>query len=73
MAEDVIRRIIGFPDYPPMDETGTVDLWHIECNLALTPAERIKQFEGFIEFCQTLRTAGMKHYANLPATDPAVA
>ena len=73
MAENEVRRIIGFPDYPPTDETGNVDLWQIECNLALTPAQRIKRFEAFLEFCQTLRKAGMKHYGNLPASDPAVA
>jgi len=64
---------IDFPDYPPLDETGTVDLWQIEASLALTPAQRMKQFESFLELCQTLRAAGQKHYGDLSATDPEAA
>jgi hypothetical protein len=73
MANDADTERIAFPDYPPVDETGTVDLWQIEANLALTHAERMKRFESFLELCQTLRAAGQKHYGDLPATDPEAA
>ena len=73
MAGDAAQTRIAFPDYPPLDETGTVDLWQIEANLALTPAQRIKQFEGFLELCQAFRKAGMKHHGDISATDPAAA
>jgi hypothetical protein len=74
MADDVTPPArIRFPDYPPMDETGTVDLWQIEYNLSLSPAERLKRFEGFLELCQAFQKAGMKQHGHIPATDSAVA
>ena len=69
-ADEPDTERIDFPDYPPLDETGTVDLWQIEASLALTPAQRMRQFESFLELCQTLRAAGQKHYGDLSATDP---
>jgi hypothetical protein len=73
MADDVGEDRIEFPDYPPLDETGTVDLWQIEANLALTPAQRMKRFEAFLELCQAMRAAGAKHYGDVSATDPEAA
>jgi hypothetical protein len=68
MGDDEAR--IDFPEYPPLDESGTVDLWQIEANLALTPAQRIRQFENFMELARAMREAGKKHYGELPAADP---
>jgi hypothetical protein len=73
MADEPKAERIDFPDYPPLDETGTVDLWQIEANLALTPAQRMKQLEGFLELYQAMRRAGQKHYDELPPTDPEAA
>jgi hypothetical protein len=61
---------IEFPEFPPMDETGSVDLWQLEANLALTPAQRIKQFENFMELARAMRQAGKKYYGELSAADP---
>ena len=73
MADEPKAERIDFPDYPPLDETGTVDLWQIEANLALTPAQRMKQLEGFLELYHAMRRAGQKHYNELPSTDPEAA
>jgi len=73
MADDVGEDRIAFPDYPPLDETGTVDLWQIEANLALSAAQRMKQFDSFLELNQAMRAAGAKHYGDLSATDPKAA
>jgi len=60
---------IEFPDYPPLDETGTVDLWQLEANLAMTPAQRMKQLENFMELARAMREAGKRFYGELSATD----
>lgn len=60
---------VDMPDYPPMDESGWVDLTQIKANLALTPAQRMKQFEGFLELAAAMREAGRKYYGDLPAID----
>lgn len=60
---------IEMPDYPPMDESGWVDLTQIQANLALTPAQRMKQFEGFLELAAAMREAGRKYHGNLPPID----
>ena len=60
---------IHFPDYPPMDESGTVDLWQLEENLRLTPQERMKRFAQFAELCDAFRAAGRKHYGQIPPTN----
>jgi hypothetical protein len=62
MADERADERIEFPDYPPMDETGMVDLWQLQANLALTPAQRMKQLEGFLELYQAMRRAGQKYY-----------
>jgi hypothetical protein len=64
---------IDFPDYPPLDESGTVDLWQLESNLALTPAQRMRQLDGFLELCQAMKRAGKKHYDQLSSVDPKTA
>jgi hypothetical protein len=53
-----------------MDETGTIDLWQLEASLALTPEERVRQFEAFAELFQAFREAGRRYYGELPSTDP---
>jgi hypothetical protein len=58
------------PEYADMDPTGHVDLAQIDCNLALTPAERIRQYEMFLEMARAFRQAGMRHYGFDPALDP---
>jgi len=60
---------VEFPDYPPLDETGTVDLWQLEANLAMTPAQRMKQLENFMELARAMREAGKRFYGELSATD----
>ena len=60
---------LDMPDYPPMDESGWVDLTQIQANLALTPAQRMKQFEGFLELAKVMREAGRRYYGNLPPID----
>jgi hypothetical protein len=48
------------PLYPPMDESGNVDLSHIEYNLSLTPAQRWRQHARALELVLALRAAGEK-------------
>ena len=69
MAEKPSDDIIDFPDYPPMDETGMVDLWQIEANLAMTPAQRIEKFSRFLEFQEAIRRAGRKRNGDVPQSD----
>ena len=68
MADEAKDELIDFPDYPPLDETGMVDLWQIVANLALTPAERIQRLQGFLELYDAMRQAGKKYYAALSST-----
>ena len=70
MAGKTEDERIDFPDYPPLDESGMVDLRQLEANLALTPGQRMKQLEGFLELCQAMRRAGTKHYEQLSLVDP---
>jgi hypothetical protein len=51
---------LGQPLHPPTDESGNVDLSIIESNLALTPAERIRRHNDFLELVLALRRAGEK-------------
>jgi hypothetical protein len=62
MTDEANQERIDFPDYPPMDETGMVDLWQIEAALKMTPAERIRRHDEFREFLRVVRKAGMKYY-----------
>ena len=41
------------------------DLNLIECNLALTPEERLLRHDAALELAQELRAAGRRHYAQL--------
>ena len=59
-----------FPEYPELDPTGHVDLAQIDCNLMLTPAERNRQHEMFLEMARAFRRAGIRHYGFDPALDP---
>jgi hypothetical protein len=58
------------PEYPELDPTGLVDLAQIDWNLLLTPAERIRQHERFLEMARAFRQAGARHYGFNPALDP---
>jgi hypothetical protein len=58
------------PEFPELDPTGHVDLAQIDCNLMLTPAERIRQHEMFLEMARAFRRAGMRHYGFDPSLDP---
>jgi hypothetical protein len=69
MSNEVSDELIDFPDYPPLDETGMVDLWQIEANLAMTPAQRIEKFLRFLELQAAMKQAGRAHYANVHASD----
>jgi hypothetical protein len=62
MADQTDQERIDFPDYPPMDETGMVDLWQVEAALQMTPAERIRRHDDFREFLRIVQKAGMKYY-----------
>lgn len=55
-------EFVDFPDYPPLDETGMVDVWQIEANLAMTPAQRIEKFLRFLELKEAIQRAGKKYY-----------
>jgi hypothetical protein len=57
------------PLYPPLDETGYVDLTLIESTMALTPAERIRRHTDFLEFIELARLARIKRYGFDPAAD----
>jgi hypothetical protein len=59
---------LHLPNYPPMDETGTVDLSQIDVNLSLTPAERIRRFADFLDLCEVFR-AGMKRHEQISKSD----
>jgi hypothetical protein len=59
---------LGQPRYPYMDESGTVDISQIECNLLLTPAERLQRHEDFLEIIDTFRKAGEKYYGRKYST-----
>ena len=70
MADEPKDQRVEFPDYPPLDESGMVDLSQLEANLALTPAQRMKQFAGFLELHNAIRRAGKKYYDELSPVDP---
>ena len=40
------------------DASGEVDLAHLEYNLSLTPAERIAQLQGWLNFIRIVRESG---------------
>jgi hypothetical protein len=44
------REPLDFPGFPPTDETGDVDLELLAYNLSLTPAERLRRLESFVNF-----------------------
>ncbi len=54
--------------WPELDPTGNVDLSQIDCNLLLTPAQRIQQLIGMLEFVRICREARIKRYGFDPAT-----
>jgi hypothetical protein len=58
---------LGQPLYPYMDESGTVDLSQIDCNLALTPAQRIRRHNDFLDLVLAMKRAGEKLYGSEPA------
>ena len=58
-----------FPDFPPMDETGEVDLSLVDVMLDYTPAQRISQLEGALEFIELARQWRIKQYGYDPAID----
>jgi len=57
-------ELVDFPGYPPLDETGMVDLWQIEANLAMIPAQRIQKFARFLEVQEAFRRAGRKYHGD---------
>ena len=62
-------ELLQMPLYPPLDETGHVDLYQIDAQLELTPKQRIEQFCGFLEFVELARQARIKRYGYDPAAD----
>jgi hypothetical protein len=61
--------VIGQPRYPYMDESGTVDLSQIECNLMLTPAERLRRHDEFRIFVEQARRANEKRQHDADAAN----
>ncbi|HYE16967.1 MAG TPA: hypothetical protein VEA69_00860 [Tepidisphaeraceae bacterium] len=57
---------IDFPDFPPLDDSGTVDLWQIRSNLSLTPEQRMEQYFQWMEFVRDVREAGARYYGVEP-------
>jgi hypothetical protein len=68
MADESNEEQVDFPDYPPLDETGMVDLWQIEANLAMTPAQRIQKFMRFLELENAIRRARANHNGDIPSS-----
>jgi hypothetical protein len=67
VPKDADPRPDEMPLYPPLDETGTVDLYQLEASLRLTPAARIRQLQQFINFAHAARKARIKRYGYDPA------
>jgi hypothetical protein len=63
MAQPAALRPEDVPRFPPQDEHG-VDLWQIEDNLRLTPAERLERHHQFRAFVQEMRRAGEQFYGS---------
>jgi hypothetical protein len=51
-----------FPDFPPMDETGDVDLSVLDCNLRKSVAERLEQHHRALELVRVLQSVRRKQY-----------
>jgi hypothetical protein len=66
MSDSGELNAAGFPDFPPTDETGDVDLTLLDYTLSLTPAERVRQAEEFSRFAEMVRQAGINHYGMDP-------
>jgi len=60
MASDADFEPRTLPAFPPMDESGWVDISQIEYNLSLTVAQRIEQYFQWMEFVEIAREAGRK-------------
>ena len=55
-------NVAELPQFSEMDPTGTVDLSQIDCNLALTPAQRISRLDGFLRMMEQLRKSRIQRY-----------
>ena len=55
-----------FPDFPPTDETGDVDLTLLDYTLSLSASERVRQAEELSQFLELVRQAGIRHYGMDP-------
>jgi len=64
--DDQAMSPADFPEFPPMDKTGTVDLWQLRHNLSLTPEQRLEQYFNWLEFLEAAREAGRKLYGLEP-------
>ena len=53
--EDMTRR--GFPAFPEMDPSGTVDVAQLEYNLTLAPAERLRRRDDWLDFIKSAQRA----------------
>jgi len=51
-----------FPDFPPTDESGDVDLSLIDYNLSLTVAERIRQHGEALKLVRRLEEVRRQWY-----------
>ena len=54
--------------FPPRDASGDVDVNQIECNLRLSPAERIRRNSAASEFVAAARRARIRLHGFDPAT-----
>jgi len=72
MANDADFDPRTLPDFPPMDESGWVDISQIEYSLSLTVAERIEKYFQWMEFVEMAREAGRKMYGMDPRPSQAV-
>lgn len=66
MPEAPEPRPEDFPEFPPTDESGDVDLTLIDYTLSLTPSERLRRAEEFSHFAEIVRQAGIKYYGMDP-------
>ena len=69
MSEPEPLDLAGLDGYPPLDPSGTVDLNLLDCNLELTPAQRLRQLDESARFVRALRRKFIERHGFDPS-DP---
>jgi hypothetical protein len=50
------------PDFPELDESGTVDIAQIEHNLRLTPGQRLDRLDEWIRFIRSAQRSFQRRH-----------